>query len=268
LLQRVVDKLESNIAALEAKLQHERQKFVAYDGDLKELERRCADPCGAWCFGRRCTPTAADSAPSSSGRGRWPSDARQLGAVAPRCPFARQGVPGLLARDAGGFGTGVPASGRGSHITGTERIQSVLFGTQNRRFGRYLASTNRVSVSASGRPRWVARKEPGWQAGRQTDGRTDAAFRASLCCAVPIAPRRLKASASDRDAGQRQLEVSSATFREFERRDIKYREDLKHLKAKIKKLGDKLAKDEAKAQVRRARGAATREMRVMLMAAK
>lgn len=31
-------------------------------------------------------------------------------------------------------------------------------------------------------------------------------------------------------------------FKEFERQDVKYREDLKHLKEKIKKVVDKLAK--------------------------
>jgi structural maintenance of chromosome 4 len=31
-------------------------------------------------------------------------------------------------------------------------------------------------------------------------------------------------------------------FKEFERKDVKYREDLKHLKQKIKKLEDKVQK--------------------------
>lgn len=48
---------------------------------------------------------------------------------------------------------------------------------------------------------------------------------------------------------QGQLEQADAAFKEIERRDIKVREDVKHLKAKLKKLGDKLAKDTAKAEV-------------------
>ena len=47
----------------------------------------------------------------------------------------------------------------------------------------------------------------------------------------------------------RELEAASEEFRAFERQDIKFREDLKHLKAKVKKLQEKLARDEAKLQV-------------------
>ena len=46
-----------------------------------------------------------------------------------------------------------------------------------------------------------------------------------------------------------ELEAASEEFRAFERQDIKFREDLKHLKAKVKKLQEKLARDEAKLQV-------------------
>lgn len=35
---------------------------------------------------------------------------------------------------------------------------------------------------------------------------------------------------------------SKNQFKEFERQDVKYREDLKHSKQKIKKLEDKLVK--------------------------
>ncbi|PSC72157.1 structural maintenance of chromosomes 4 [Micractinium conductrix] len=44
-----------------------------------------------------------------------------------------------------------------------------------------------------------------------------------------------------------ELEKATGDFKEFERKDIKYREDLKHLKAKLKKLEDKSGKDGAKA---------------------
>ncbi|KAI3438320.1 hypothetical protein D9Q98_000754 [Chlorella vulgaris] len=49
-----------------------------------------------------------------------------------------------------------------------------------------------------------------------------------------------------------ELEKAHANFREFERKDIKYREDLKHLKAKLKKAEEKLGKDGAKAEELRA----------------
>lgn len=48
----------------------------------------------------------------------------------------------------------------------------------------------------------------------------------------------------------KELERANEEFKEFERKDIKYREDLKHVKAKLKKLQEKLAKDSAKMQVK------------------
>ena len=48
---------------------------------------------------------------------------------------------------------------------------------------------------------------------------------------------------------QAQLEKAEETFKEFERKDIKLREDMKHLKTKLKKLSDKIAKDAVKVQV-------------------
>ncbi|KAJ0042285.1 hypothetical protein Pint_19222 [Pistacia integerrima] len=42
------------------------------------------------------------------------------------------------------------------------------------------------------------------------------------------------------------LEFVRKSFKEFERQDVKYREDLKHMKQKIKKLEDKLEKDSSK----------------------
>lgn len=38
------------------------------------------------------------------------------------------------------------------------------------------------------------------------------------------------------------LRRSKEKFKDFERQDVKYREDLKHIKQKIKKLEDKLEK--------------------------
>lgn len=47
---------------------------------------------------------------------------------------------------------------------------------------------------------------------------------------------------------EQELESATGEFKEFERKDIKYREDMKHLKAKLKKIEDKLLKDAAKLQ--------------------
>ena len=49
---------------------------------------------------------------------------------------------------------------------------------------------------------------------------------------------------------QRELDAANERFKEYERKDVKLREDIKHLSAKQKKLTDKLAKDTAKAEVR------------------
>ena len=54
---------------------------------------------------------------------------------------------------------------------------------------------------------------------------------------------------ADHGSVAKELERANEEFKEFERKDIKYREDLKHLKAKLKKLQDKLAKDSARMQV-------------------
>ncbi len=54
---------------------------------------------------------------------------------------------------------------------------------------------------------------------------------------------------ADHGGVAKELDRANEEFKEFERKDIKYREDLKHLKAKLKKLQDKLAKDSAKMQV-------------------
>lgn len=41
-LQRNLNKIESNVAELEAKLKHEQEKFKTYHKDLKEAEKRYA----------------------------------------------------------------------------------------------------------------------------------------------------------------------------------------------------------------------------------
>lgn len=54
---------------------------------------------------------------------------------------------------------------------------------------------------------------------------------------------------ADHGSVAKELERANQEFKEFERKDIKYREDLKHLKAKLKRLQDRLAKDSARMQV-------------------
>ena len=46
-----------------------------------------------------------------------------------------------------------------------------------------------------------------------------------------------------------QLEAAQERFKEYERKDVKLREDMRHLSARAQKLADKLARDAAKAQV-------------------
>jgi hypothetical protein len=60
---------------------------------------------------------------------------------------------------------------------------------------------------------------------------------------------RYKADSKVQAGIQSQLDKSDASFKEIERKDIKVREDIKHLKGKLKKLCDKLAKDTVKAEV-------------------
>lgn len=54
---------------------------------------------------------------------------------------------------------------------------------------------------------------------------------------------------ADHGSVAKELERANEEFKEFERKDIKYREDLKHVKAKLKKLQEKLTKDSAKMEV-------------------
>ena len=42
---------------------------------------------------------------------------------------------------------------------------------------------------------------------------------------------------------QQNLDNSTKEFAEFEKKDVKFREDLKHMKQQVKKLDEKLAKE-------------------------
>ena len=66
---------------------------------------------------------------------------------------------------------------------------------------------------------------------------------------VMVCPYRFKDMSADHGSVAKELERANEEFKEFERKDIKYREDLKHVKAKLKKLQDKLTKDSAKMEV-------------------
>ncbi|KAL0027544.1 hypothetical protein WJX77_009918 [Trebouxia sp. C0004] len=62
------------------------------------------------------------------------------------------------------------------------------------------------------------------------------------------AEKKFKDMSADHGSVAKELERANEEFKEFERKDIKYREDLKHLKAKLKRLQDRLAKDSARMQ--------------------
>lgn len=61
--------------------------------------------------------------------------------------------------------------------------------------------------------------------------------------------RRFQRENKEHRAIQKQLEAANERFKEYERKDVKLREDIKHLASKHKKLTGKLAKDTAKAEV-------------------
>ena len=60
---------------------------------------------------------------------------------------------------------------------------------------------------------------------------------------------RFQKERKEHKAIQKELDVANERFKEYERKDVKLREDIKHLTAKQKKLADKIAKDSAKAEV-------------------
>ena len=62
---------------------------------------------------------------------------------------------------------------------------------------------------------------------------------------------RFQKESKEHKAIQKELEAANERFKEYERKDVKLREDIKHLSAKQKKLLDKLARDTAKAEVKR-----------------
>jgi structural maintenance of chromosome 4 len=79
---------------------------------------------------------------------------------------------------------------------------------------------------------------------------------AEFNAALEVHERRYNTVAAEHASIQRELEAATGEFKEFERKDIKYREDLKHLKSKLKKVEDKSAKDAAKLSAVEAEGAA------------
>ena len=65
---------------------------------------------------------------------------------------------------------------------------------------------------------------------------------------VALQPRRFKDSEKTRAADQAELDAAAAEIAEFERRDVKFKEDRRHCKAKLKKAEEKLAKDATRLQ--------------------
>ena len=59
--------------------------------------------------------------------------------------------------------------------------------------------------------------------------------------------KEYEAGVRELDAVQSEMDETGREFKDFERRDVKFREDLKHLKAKAKKASDRAAKEEKKA---------------------
>ena len=71
---------------------------------------------------------------------------------------------------------------------------------------------------------------------------------ASTCLMPILGARRFKESEQMRAADQAELDAAAAEIAEFERRDVKFKEDRRHCKAKLKKAEEKLAKDAARLQ--------------------
>ncbi len=66
---------------------------------------------------------------------------------------------------------------------------------------------------------------------------------------LEFADCRFKADSNVHGKILSELETSEEAMKGFERKDIKLREDLKHLKGKLKKLTEKIGKDAKKAEV-------------------
>ena len=61
---------------------------------------------------------------------------------------------------------------------------------------------------------------------------------------------RFQKESKEHKAIQKELDAANERFKEYERKDVKLREDIKHLSTKQKRLLDKLAKDTTKAEVK------------------
>ena len=60
---------------------------------------------------------------------------------------------------------------------------------------------------------------------------------------------RFQKERKEHKAIQKELDAANERFKEYERKDVKLREDIKHLSAKQKKLSGKVSKDVARAEV-------------------
>lgn len=60
---------------------------------------------------------------------------------------------------------------------------------------------------------------------------------------------RFQKKSKEHKAIQKELDAANERFKEYERKDVKLHEDIKHLTAKQEKLAVKIAKDSAKAEV-------------------
>ena len=61
---------------------------------------------------------------------------------------------------------------------------------------------------------------------------------------------RFQKESKEHKAMQKELDAANERFKEYERKDVKLREDIKHLSAKHRKMTEKLAKDTVKAEAR------------------
>ena len=62
---------------------------------------------------------------------------------------------------------------------------------------------------------------------------------------LQVTEAKFKAQATEMNEVQQNLEKTSKEFAEFEKKDVKFREDLKHMKQQVKKLDEKLTKETA-----------------------
>ena len=62
---------------------------------------------------------------------------------------------------------------------------------------------------------------------------------------LQVTEAKFKAQATEMNEVQQNLEKTTKEFAEFEKKDVKFREDLKHMKQQVKKLDEKLTKESA-----------------------